>query len=71
MTPAIETAKLARAFAAPACCPHCGDWMIAPASTEFVGGGEIRHYWDCDSCGETSCTRVEIDEGEPLTETAA
>ena len=58
----IETAGLAavRAFSAPARCPHCDDWMVAPVSSEFVEGGEIRHYWECESCGETSCTTIEL-----------
>jgi predicted RNA-binding Zn-ribbon protein involved in translation (DUF1610 family) len=62
MTPVSESAGLARASAAPACCPHCGDWMIAPVSSEFVLGGEIRHHWDCDSCGESSSTTLDFDE---------
>lgn len=45
-----------RAFAAPIACPHCGNCMVAPASSEFVEGGEIRHHWDCESCGESSST---------------
>ena len=59
---AFETARLAaiRTFAAPARCPHCDDWMVAPVSSEFVEGGEIRHYWECESCGETSCTTIEL-----------
>jgi uncharacterized protein with PIN domain len=59
---AFETAKLAaiRAFTAPARCPHCDDWMVAPVSSEFVEGGEIRHYWECESCGEASCTTIEL-----------
>ena len=28
-----------RSFAAPAQCPHCGDVMVAPVSSEFVEGG--------------------------------
>ena len=60
---AFETDRLAaiRAFAAPARCPHCNDWMVAPVSSEFVEGGEIRHYWECDACGETSCTTIQLD----------
>jgi hypothetical protein len=62
MTPAIGSAPLARASTAPSCCPHCGDWMIAPVSSEFVVGGEIRHHWDCDSCGESSSTALDFDD---------
>jgi transcription elongation factor Elf1 len=51
-------AKLSRAFTAPTRCPHCGDLMVAPVSSEFVEGGEIRHHWECDSCGELSSTSI-------------
>jgi transcription elongation factor Elf1 len=51
-------AKLSRAFTAPTRCPHCGDLMVAPISSEFVESGEIRHHWECDSCGEPSSTSI-------------
>ena len=59
----IETARLAaiRAFSTPARCPHCDDWMVAPVSSEFVEGGEIRHTWECDSCGESSATSIDLE----------
>jgi hypothetical protein len=59
----IETAGLAaiRAFSAPARCPHWDDWMVAPVSSEFVEGGEIRHTWECDACGEVSATVIDLD----------
>jgi hypothetical protein len=47
-----------RAFAAPMRCPHCGRCMVAPVASEFVEGGEIRHHWECDACGEPSRTRI-------------
>jgi predicted RNA-binding Zn-ribbon protein involved in translation (DUF1610 family) len=49
-----------RAFAAPFPCPHCGDLMVAPMMSEFVVGGEIRHHWECDACGEASCTSIDL-----------
>ena len=49
-----------RAFAAPIRCPHCDDWMVAPVSSEFVETGEIRHHWECDSCGEASSTSIPL-----------
>ena len=49
-----------RDFAAPIRCAHCGDWMVAPLVSEFVEGGEIRHYWECDACGEPSSTSIEL-----------
>jgi predicted RNA-binding Zn-ribbon protein involved in translation (DUF1610 family) len=57
-----HSAKLARVrtFTAPARCPHCGDWMVAPLVSEFVEGGEIRHHWECETCGESSTTAIPI-----------
>jgi hypothetical protein len=57
---ATPTIALIRDFAAPARCPHCNDLMVAPVSTEFVQGGEIRHHWECEACGEPSCTVVPL-----------
>jgi len=48
------------AVAVPVCCPNCGDWLIAPVSSEFVEGIEIRHCWECDSCGEASSTSIPL-----------
>jgi hypothetical protein len=47
-----------RSFAAPVRCPYCNDWMVAPASSEFIEGGEIRHHWECDACGRSSSTII-------------
>ncbi len=47
-----------RTFATPMRCPHCGDVTVAPVSSEFVEGGEIRHHWECDVCGEPSSTSI-------------
>ncbi len=57
------TPKLAaaRTFTAPARCPSCDDWMVAPVSSEFVEGGEIRHHWECDACGEASSTVIALE----------
>jgi uncharacterized protein with PIN domain len=50
-----------RSFAAtPTRCPHCGDLMVAPISSEFVEGDEIRHHWECDACGEVSSTFIPL-----------
>lgn len=49
-----------RAFAAPVECPNCADRMVAPLHSEFVESGEIRHYWACEACGETSVTTFEF-----------
>lgn len=71
MTPAVDTLKLIHAFAAPARCPKCGDWMVAPVSSEFVVGGEIRHHWECDACGESTSTVLHIARDEAEEERAA
>jgi uncharacterized protein with PIN domain len=59
-----DSAKLSamRAFASPARCPQCGDWMVAPIASEFVEGGQIRHLWECDACGEPSLTSIELED---------
>ena len=58
----LDTARLSaiRTFAAPARCPHCGDLMVAPIHSEFVEGGEIRHHWECESCGVPSSTSIPL-----------
>ncbi len=57
-----NAAKLAkpRPFSAPASCPHCGDWMVAPLVSEFVEGGEIRHHWACEACAQASTTSIAL-----------
>ena len=58
-----NAAKLAepRPFSSPACCPHCGDLMVAPLVSEFVEAGEIRHHWACEACGQASTTSIPLD----------
>lgn len=58
----VDTVRLSglRAFAAPAQCPHCSELMIAPLMSEFVQGGEIRHHWECDACGDTSFSSIPL-----------
>lgn len=49
-----------RADSTPIHCPACGDWLVAPVSSEFVDGAEIRHHWKCEACGETSSTAIAL-----------
>ena len=58
----INTARLSdiRTFASPAHCPHCGDVMVAPYMSEFVEDSEIRHHWECDTCGRPSSTSIPL-----------
>jgi len=57
-----DTARLSniRAFANSMRCPHCGDSMVAPVHSEFVEGDEIRHYWECETCGEHYSTSIPL-----------
>jgi hypothetical protein len=57
-----STALLAaiRSFSSPVRCPHCDDWMVAPVVSEFVEGGEIRHHWECDACGQASSISIPL-----------
>lgn len=59
-----ESAKLSaiRAFASPVRCPRCGDQLVAPVVSEFVEGGEIRHLWECDACGESTLTSIDLED---------
>ena len=49
-----------RPFSSPARCPYCDDWMVAPIHSEFVVGGEIRHHWECDACGQASLSAIPL-----------
>ena len=62
MQPHIETARhsVFRASSAAAQCPLCADVMVAPFMSEFVEGGEIRHHWACDACGQYSSTSIPL-----------
>ena len=52
--------KAIRSFSAPVRCPYCGDQIMAPLVSEFVEGGEIRHHWACETCGEPSSTSIPL-----------
>lgn len=41
-------------------CPNCGEAQFIAQASEFVGGGEIRHHWACDTCGEDFLTLVVV-----------
>jgi hypothetical protein len=34
--------------------------MVAPIASEFIEGGEIRHHWECDTCGKPSSTSIPL-----------
>jgi hypothetical protein len=58
----LEQVAAILAVVSPVRCPNCCDWMVAPVSSEYVQGVEIRHHWECDSCGETSSISIPIPE---------
>ena len=58
----LEQVAAILAIATPVRCPYCRDLMVAPVSSEYVEGVEIRHHWECDSCGETSSISIPITE---------
>jgi hypothetical protein len=34
-------------------CPNCGELLVAPRSSNYLGLGRIEHVWRCDGCGQT------------------
>jgi hypothetical protein len=38
-----------RYFGRPSCA-KCGELMMAPESSEYLSGHDIRHIWVCDGC---------------------
>jgi ribosomal protein L37AE/L43A len=48
-----------RRFALPVC-PKCHDLQFAPAASEFVSKGKVRHFWSCEACGHEFSTSVKL-----------
>ena len=38
-----------RYFGRPSCA-KCGELMMAPESSKYLSGDEVRHIWICDGC---------------------
>lgn len=32
-------------------CPSCGELLIGPKTSSYLGLGRIEHNWHCDACG--------------------
>jgi len=32
-------------------CPSCGEMLIGPKTSSYLGLGRIAHSWQCDACG--------------------
>ena len=50
-SPAPLAFEFQRYFGNPSC-PRCGTFQLCPESSEFVHPRQVRHSWECDSCGE-------------------
>lgn len=53
------TSVALRRLALPAC-PKCNDLQFAPAASEFVSKGQVRHFWSCEACGHDFSTSVKL-----------
>jgi transcription elongation factor Elf1 len=58
-TQAHVTSDASRRLALPAC-PKCDDLQFAPAASEFVSKGKVRHFWSCEACGHEFSTSVKL-----------
>jgi hypothetical protein len=41
-------------------CPKCGELLIGPQSSSYLGLGRIEHAWLCDGCGEKFQTTTRL-----------
>lgn len=41
-------------------CPNCGELLIGPRSSSYLGLGRIEHAWLCDGCGERFRTTTRL-----------
>lgn len=41
-------------------CPNCGELLVAPRSSNYLGLGRIEHAWRCDGCGQTFRTAANL-----------
>jgi hypothetical protein len=53
------TTGASQRLALPAC-PKCNDLQFAPAASEFVSKGKVRHFWSCEACGHEFSTSVKF-----------
>jgi ribosomal protein L37AE/L43A len=60
-TPAeLHVASVASQRIALPACPECNDLQLAPAASEFVSKGQVRHFWSCEACGHEFTTSVKL-----------
>jgi hypothetical protein len=41
-------------------CPNCGQLLIGPQVSTYLGLGRIEHAWLCDGCGEKFRTKTRL-----------
>jgi hypothetical protein len=41
-------------------CPSCGELLIGPQTSNYLGLGRIEHAWLCDGCGEKFRTTTRL-----------
>ena len=56
-TPAVMA--FARYFNRPLC-PQCATEQLVPERSEFIGEGNVRHAWLCESCAYVFLTTIEF-----------
>lgn len=51
----LEAGRLVRP-----CCPQCDDRLFASSVSVHVSENDIRHWWNCESCGHEFMTTVRL-----------
>ena len=41
-------------------CMNCGEALVSPVKSAYLGGGRVRHFWSCDACGQEFQTSIRI-----------
>jgi transcription elongation factor Elf1 len=41
-------------------CPQCNDQQFASSVSVHVNENDVRHWWDCESCGHQFMTTVRL-----------
>jgi hypothetical protein len=48
---AAETASTTGTLADLSSCPSCGEMLVGPRTSSYLGLGRIEHFWHCEQCG--------------------
>ncbi|MEX0591197.1 MAG: hypothetical protein WD207_08920 [Xanthobacteraceae bacterium] len=48
---ATTTSALETSLADLSPCPSCGELLVGPKTSTYLGLGRIEHFWHCDGCG--------------------